>query len=117
MTTRRPKYTKPDDNQGAIVADLRKLGAVVWITASLGGEVLDLLVFWHGRCLPVEVKRPDHAADLTKNERWSIHSLSLVGVEAIVATCTEDVVQAFERLSSTDVYYIRGRREDEAPEM
>lgn len=90
------RVVRTDENQAEIVADLQRLGAIVWRLSDLGGEVLDLLVCWRGKCLPVEVKTSDTEADLTEGERDSIRALSLVGVEAIVATCAEDVIGAFE---------------------
>jgi len=115
MTGRPHRTAKVDENQAEIVADLRSLGAYIWITASLGGEVLDLIVFWHGRAVPVEVKRPGKGEDLTDGEREGIRRLREVGIEVLVATCTEDILQAFEE--QNDFYFISGRLEDEAPEM
>jgi len=88
----RPKWTKPDINQRRIVEQLRALGAVVWDTHDLPTPALDLVVFWRGQVRPVEVKQPGMEADLTEGERESIEALRAVGVEAIVASCAEDVV-------------------------
>ena len=93
--TSRPRHTKPDTNQAQIVADLQRLGAVVWRLSDLGGEVLDLIVFWRGLAMPVEVKMPGHEAELTDGERESIRRLAQVGVKAVIATCTEDVIADF----------------------
>lgn len=95
----RPKRTKPDANQPQIVADLRGLGAVVWILAGIGGRVLDLAVFWRGLALPVEVKMPGQEYRLTAGEIASIEELRRVGIEPCVATCVEDVVEAFETMA------------------
>ena len=92
----RPRHTRRDRNQQRIIDDLRKLGAVVWDLADHGGEVLDLLVFWRGKAVPVEVKQPGHKHDLTKGEADSIIALGCVGVEAIIATSTEDVIAHWE---------------------
>lgn len=89
MTTR-PKRTKKDANQLQIVHDLIALGAVVWDCANVGGEVLDLIVFWRGLAIPVEIKALGKLEDLTDGEREGIRKLRLVGVEPVVATCTED---------------------------
>jgi len=89
--TRRPRYTQKDLNQPSIVADLEKLGAVVWDVADLV-NTLDLVVHWRGKTRPVEIKRPGHRDDLTPNERETIAALRAVGVEPIIATCAEDVV-------------------------
>lgn len=113
----RPKRTKKDANQLEIVHHLERLGAVVWDCANIGGVVLDLVVFWRGLAVPVEVKAPGKRHDLTDGEREGIRKLREVRIEPVVATCTEDVVRAFEALTTTDIYYIRGRLEDEAPEM
>jgi len=94
----RHRFMKPDANQAEIVAELRKLGAVVWITASLGGSVLDIVVFWRGQVVPVEIKVPGKRDALTAGEREGIRLLALVGVRAVVATCTEDIVATFEKL-------------------
>ena len=92
----RPKHARIDINQAQIVADLRQLHAVVWVLSSLGGHVLDLLVAFRGRCLPVEIKSP--GGELTENERESIEELRAVGVEAIVATCAEDVIEKMQEI-------------------
>ena len=92
----RPKHTKRDRNHAQIVQDLKALGMVVWDLADLGGHVLDILVFFRGKCLPVEIKSP--GGELTASERASIEELRAVGVEAIVATCAEDVVEKWSKL-------------------
>jgi hypothetical protein len=91
----RPRHTRRDLNVREIVQDIRKLGAVVWILSDLGGEVLDLMVFWRGKVKPVEVKQPGYEDDFTKDELKSILALGCVGVAAIVATKAEDVVEAW----------------------
>jgi len=93
--TPRPKHPKPDANQADIIAGLETLGFVVWNTSPLGGQVLDLVVFGRGMALPVEVKQPGLEGDLTDAERESIERLRAVGVDAVVATCAEDVVEKF----------------------
>lgn len=45
--------TRPDLNQSEIVTALRQIGAKVWII----GSPVDLLTFYRGRFLPMEVKR------------------------------------------------------------
>jgi len=92
----RPRHTRRDKNQQQIIDELRELGAVVWDLADHGGEVLDLLVFWRGECRPVEVKRPGHETELTKGELESILDVGRVGVDAIIASCTEDVIAKWE---------------------
>jgi len=99
----RPKHTKKDANQVEIVTMLRHLGAVVWDTADLGGKVLDLVVFWRGRIIPVEVKMPTERYRLTDGEIASIEELRVAGVEPCVATCVEDVVDAFDAILSDDL--------------
>ena len=94
----RPKRTKRDSNHAEIRDGLRQLGAIVWDIADLGGDILDLLVFWRGRCIPVEVKPLGREGDLTEGERESIEMLRVVGIEAVVATCVEDVIEAFKAL-------------------
>ena len=96
----RPKRTKRDSNHAEIRDGLRQLGAIVWDTADLGGEILDLLVFWQGKCVPVEVKPLGRESDLTEGERKSIEMLRVVGIEAVVATRVEDVIEAL-RVEST----------------
>ncbi len=102
MTTR-PKRTKKDSNQLEIVHNLERLGAVVWDCANIGGEVLDLIVFWRGQAIPVEIKAPGKLDDLTDGELEGLRQLQQVGVEAVVATCTEDVIRAFEERSPTNL--------------
>ena len=92
----RPKHTRRDKNQLSMVAILRSLGAVVWDTADLGGDVLDLIVHWRGMTRVVEVKQPGHQHMLTPNEEASIDELANVGVKVIVAETFQDVVDAWE---------------------
>jgi hypothetical protein len=89
----RPKHTKKDKTHKDLVKDCRDLGMVVWDLADLGGEVLDLMVFWRGKALPVEVKSPK--GKLTEKEQDSIEKLRAIGVEPVIATCVEDVLKAF----------------------
>ena len=93
--TYRPKRTRKDNNHAAMVTELRQLGAVVFDTADIGGRVLDTIVCWGGRCLPVEIKSPGKRADLTEGERECIADLERVGVAAVVAESTEEVMRAF----------------------
>jgi len=92
----RPRHPKTDGNQASMVAILRSLGFVVWLTDSIGGDVLDLVVFKNGQARVVEVKRPGQRDALTPNEQQSILALEAVGVTAIVATTWRDVTEAWE---------------------
>lgn len=92
----RPKRTRRDKNHHQIIAHARDLGMVVWDTADIGGEVLDTLICWRGRCLPVEIKRPGHRDALTPGERRGIAALAHVGVQAVIAESIDDVLSAFE---------------------
>lgn len=91
----RPKYTKKDANHAQVIADCRDAGMYVWDLSDLGGEVLDTLVFWRGKCVPVEIKQPGHAEDFTKGERKSIGILNAMGIPVIVATCVEDIINGW----------------------
>jgi len=94
--TGRPRHTRKDKNQLSMATILRSLGMVIWDTANLGGEVLDLVVHWRGQTRVVEVKRPGHRHMLTPNERASIDALAFVGVTAIVAETFQDVLDAWK---------------------
>ena len=94
----RPRHTRKDANHAEIVGQLRDLGAVVFDTADLGGDVRDLVVCWSGKCLPVEIKQPGHEDRLTDGERATLRELKRVGVPPVVATDVEDVMRAFGRL-------------------
>lgn len=91
----RPRHPKTDGNQASIVAILRSLGYVVWLTDSIGGAVLDLVVFKGGQIRVVEVKRPGFRDALTVNEQQSIFALKDVGIEVIVAETWREIVVAF----------------------
>jgi hypothetical protein len=93
----RPKYTVRDLNHGQIVRECRELGMVVWDLADLGGQILDLMIFWRGKCLPVEVKQPGKRACLTEGEKESLAALEAIGVQAAVVTSIEDVISEFEK--------------------
>lgn len=88
--TPRPRHTKKDLNHGEIRDGLRELGFVVWDLADLGGVVLDLLCFYRGICLPVEVKSP--GGKLTEAQEESIAQLQAVGVTPIIAESIQDVL-------------------------
>ena len=106
--TRPHRVVRVDANQAEIIADLRRLGAYVWITASLGGEVLDLIVFWHSLVIPVEIKVPGKLDDLTDGERQGIRKLREVGIEPIVATCAEDIVaEVYRRVAAREAIETR----------
>lgn len=93
----RPRRTRRDRNHADVVRDLRALGAVVWDTADLGGQVLDTLVCWRGVCLPVEIKARGKRDDLTDGEREGIAALEAVGVEALVVESAEEVVERWPK--------------------
>lgn len=90
--SRRPRYPKTDLNQSELVADLRGLGMVLWITASLATPVLDAIAFWRGHMAVIEIKQPGHEEDFTLGEVESIAALEAVGIQVCVATRAEDVV-------------------------
>jgi len=91
----RPKFAKPDSNQQRIIDDLRQVGAIVWVTASLPTPILDLIVHWRGHTVIAEVKQSGLEDELTPGERLSILELREVGVDVVIATCAEDVIEAF----------------------
>ena len=92
----RPRRTRRDRNQAALLAELEARGMVVWDLSDLGGKILDAIAFWRGRAVPVEIKAPGCERDLTDGERASIEALRGVGVEPVVATRAEDVTRRFE---------------------
>jgi len=91
----RPRHTKKDTTHKDIVQGCRELGMIVWDTADIGGEILDLMIFWRGRAVPVEIKTPGKIR-LTEKEEIGIKKLRDVGVEPIIATNIEDILKAFE---------------------
>ena len=90
----RPKYTKKDKNHAEIVSQCKELGMVVWDTADLGGEILDIIIMWKGKIAIVEIKSP--GGRLTKNEKISINKLKDVGIDVIVAYGLEDILKYYE---------------------
>ena len=97
---RRKYWTRRDVNHAEIRDGLRKLGAVVFDTADLGGRALDLAVCWRGRVVFAEVKNSEVRWEVSEKQRESIEALHAVGVEAIVAISIEDVVEAFGTLKT-----------------
>lgn len=91
----RPKRTKKDKNHKKIVKDCREKGMVVWDVADLGGKVLDIIVFWQGKALPVEIKSKGNAENLTEGELEGIADLEKVGMSYVIATKAEDIIAAF----------------------
>ena len=100
--TPRPKRTRRDTNQAAIIAELIWRGFYVQDLADVGGQTLDLLCFYRGICLPVEIKRPGCEDDLTDGERDGIRNMAEHGVEAIIATCAEDVIRQWPEVDGCD---------------
>jgi len=92
----RPKYTKKDTTHKNIVKKCRKLGMILWDTADLGGKVLDIIVFYKGMVIPVEIKSKGNAKNLTKGERRGIKELESVGIYPVIATDIQDILDAFE---------------------
>jgi len=95
MSSSRPKRTRKDKNHKRIVDACRDMGMVVWDLADLGGKVLDIVVFWQGKALPVEIKSEGSAENLTEGEIGSMLELESVSMPYIVATKAEDIVSAF----------------------
>ena len=93
------RFARRDENQEQIVAELRRLGFYVMITAPLGGEILDLFVAgWHGvsrrwEWLHVEVKSTQ--GKLTKGEARFFERCP--DCPAIVARTIEDILNWFMR--------------------
>ena len=93
------RFARRDKNQAAIVAELRRLGFYVVDASPLGGEVLDIFVAgWHGisrrwEWLHVEIKTA--RGKLTKGEARFFEQCP--ECPAIVAQCTEDVLEWFAR--------------------
>ena len=88
----RPRWTKHDTGQAQTIQELRQLGMIVWNLADHGGEVLDAIGFWRGAIRVIEFKRTGHEDDFTENETRSIEQLRNVGIEPIIATCAEDII-------------------------
>jgi hypothetical protein len=86
-------WGKPDANQAAIVAALRKVGVSVLITSALGNGRLDLVCSWHGRVTFVEVKKPGEklrASQVAWVAAWDpFANIAVVetAVDAIDAVC------------------------------
>jgi len=92
----RPKYTKRDKNHPKIVQDCLDLGMVVWDLADVGGEVLDIIVFWRGIAIPIEIKSKGNENSFTQDEEKSIEKLKNVGVNVVVATSIQDILEVYE---------------------
>lgn len=86
-------WGKPDANQAAIVAALRKVGVFVLITSPLGHGRLDLVCSWRGQTTYVEVKRPGKKLRPSQAEwieKWDpLANVAVVetDVDAIDAVC------------------------------
>lgn len=100
MANGRPhRFTRRDENQKQIVADLRQLGFHVLDVSTLGGEVLDLFVAGrHGirqqwEWLHVEIKT--ERGKLTEGEARFFEQCP--DCPAIVARSTEDILDWFTR--------------------
>lgn len=53
------RANRVDENHAPIRDALRSIGAYVVDCSQVGAGFPDLLVFWRGECIPVEVKNPD----------------------------------------------------------
>lgn len=95
----RPKHPRPDANQRVIAQALGEAGYVVWDTSTIGGCVLDLMVFgWDAqqgrdRWLAVEVKSEN--GRLTGLQRRFLVEHPEAG---IVARDVMDVLREFGRI-------------------
>lgn len=92
----RPKRPRKDKNHKKIVEECRERGMVVWDVADLGGKVLDIIVFWQGKAIPVEIKSEGNINNLTEGEIEGIADLEMVNMPYIIATKAEDIFSAFE---------------------
>lgn len=52
------RANRVDQNQAAICAALRGAGAFVADCSQAGSGFPDLVVFWRGECIPMEIKNP-----------------------------------------------------------
>lgn len=83
------RAAKVDANHSEIVAALRKIGATVTSTATVGRGFPDLAVGWRGMTLLLEIKdgaKPTSARQLTDDERkwhaeWRGHADVVESVE------------------------------------
>lgn len=83
------RAAKVDANHSEIVAALRKIGATVTSTATVGKGFPDLAVGWRGMTLLLEIKdgaKPPSARQLTDDERkwhaeWRGHADIVESVE------------------------------------
>lgn len=80
---------KPDENQKEIVDELRRFGAVVLIVSQVRNS-FDILVFWDGRVIPMEVKMP--GKKLTKGEKAFKEKIESVGCTYHVVTTPEEAI-------------------------
>lgn len=69
-----------DTNQKELVKAARSIGAVVLDTHALGRGAPDLMVMYHGKWTPVEVKRPGERLTAGEIKWWK-----RVGVDPIIA--------------------------------
>lgn len=92
----RPKRTRKDKNHKKIVEKCRERGIVIWDTSDLGGKVLDIVAFYNGKIIPIEIKSRGNKDNLTSGERAGIDELQSVGIYPIIATTAEDIFEAFE---------------------
>jgi len=88
VTARRA--AKVDVNQPAIVAALRKIGAVVFLI----GRPFDLLVCYRGRLTLMEVKNPAGGNKVSKSQTVTIELLKAVGVHVPVVRSAEEAIEA-----------------------
>jgi hypothetical protein len=90
-----PKYAaKRDENEPEIVQDMRELGAVV-VLLNIPDEP-DLLIAWRGVLMLVEVKT--EKGKLSAGQRECLRLWRTVTDCAIVARCTQDVIDAYDNL-------------------
>lgn len=64
------RAAKVDANHAEIVAALRKIGCKVTSLAAMGGGVPDLLVYFRGRLMLIEVKRPGGGKLTPDQAKW-----------------------------------------------
>lgn len=92
------RAAKVDRNQAEIVAALRAIGAKVTLLSAVGDGVPDLLVFYRGHFIMVEVKdgtKPPSARKLTPDQQsWhAVHKDARV----FVVTSVDEAIAAVQR--------------------
>ena len=94
--TRHAKRT--DDNQKAIVNELRSYGFLVKVTSHIGHGTPDIFIAKDRKAIGVEIKVKGKRKDLTDDEITMMSWWDELGMKYVVAENVQEIIAEFNKL-------------------